>query len=304
MRRVAIFAHYDKDNIIEDYVIFYLQELKKVAEKIIFVSDSNITESELEKINNIANHAITEKHGEYDFGSYKRGYLLAKELGYLQDCEELIICNDSCYGPLYPFENMFNTMSPKKLDVWGLTINPEGMSLDNGTIKSQEFPHIQSYFVVFKPQVFKSEFFDNFITSVKKEENKELIIIKYEMGLTQLLIDNNFEYDAYCQLSKIIKSSHLKGYETLILDDKCPLIKTSIFRENFKPKFPPNYKLIETQTNYDIALIKKDVIRNKKSITFTQFVQCIFSINNTYSHKIITICGFVIKIARKKKGTS
>ena len=38
MNRVAIFAHYDKKNIIDDYVIFYILELKKIANEVIFVS--------------------------------------------------------------------------------------------------------------------------------------------------------------------------------------------------------------------------------------------------------------------------
>ena len=42
MKRLAIFAHYDKDNIIDDYVIYYLKELKKSFETIIFVSYTDL----------------------------------------------------------------------------------------------------------------------------------------------------------------------------------------------------------------------------------------------------------------------
>ena len=30
MRRAAVFAHYDKDRIIDDYVIYYLKSLKEI----------------------------------------------------------------------------------------------------------------------------------------------------------------------------------------------------------------------------------------------------------------------------------
>ncbi len=301
MQRVAIFAHYDKDNLIEDYVIYYLQELKKVADKIIFVSDSNISESELQKINNIIDNSIIGKHGEYDFGSYKRGYSLAKKLSFLDDCYELIICNDSCYGPLFQFDNLFETMSVKNLDFWGLTMNPIGKISTGNDIKEIELPHLQSYFIVFKPQVFTSNIFDNFITSVKKESTKDLIIIKYEEELTTLLSKNNFKYDVYCEHSKKIQNAHVRAYENLITEDKCPLVKTSIYRETQRPKYPPNYKILKKYTNYDITLIKKDIKRNKKPFTFKNFLQYIFSINNTYTHKTIIICGIVIKIKRKSK---
>ena len=50
MNRICIFAHYDKDNIVDDYVIYYLNALKKDFSKIIFVSDSDLPESETSKI--------------------------------------------------------------------------------------------------------------------------------------------------------------------------------------------------------------------------------------------------------------
>ena len=31
--RITIFAHFDKENVIEEYVVFYLNELKKVSNK-------------------------------------------------------------------------------------------------------------------------------------------------------------------------------------------------------------------------------------------------------------------------------
>ena len=75
MKRLCIFAHYDKDNIIDDYVIYYLNSLKEVCDDIIFVSDNNLQEEERNKLNGIVSKIIAKSHGEYDFGSYKRGFL-------------------------------------------------------------------------------------------------------------------------------------------------------------------------------------------------------------------------------------
>lgn len=84
MKRVAIFAHYSSDSKIEDHVIYYLQGLNQVTDYIIFVSDSDIKESELQKIKNITTKSIAKHHGEYDFGSYKRGFIYAIENNLLQ----------------------------------------------------------------------------------------------------------------------------------------------------------------------------------------------------------------------------
>ena len=66
MKRTAVFAHYDKNNLIQDYVVCYLSELKKCAEKIIFVSDSDVLPEELKKIEGIVEQSIIGRHGEYD----------------------------------------------------------------------------------------------------------------------------------------------------------------------------------------------------------------------------------------------
>ena len=81
MKSLCIFAHWDRDKIIDDYVIYYIKALKEVCETIIFVSDCNLEASETSKLDNIADFVLAQKHGEYDFGSYKRGFLFAKEKG-------------------------------------------------------------------------------------------------------------------------------------------------------------------------------------------------------------------------------
>lgn len=60
-KRIAIFAGYDKDNIIDGYVVYYIKELKKIAD-IIYVSDCNMLDIELEKISDYCIHIINGRH--------------------------------------------------------------------------------------------------------------------------------------------------------------------------------------------------------------------------------------------------
>lgn len=255
MNRVAVFAHYDKSNIIQEYVIYYLTELKKVCDKIIFVSDGNICEQELLKIKDIVIHSIAQKHGEYDFGSYKRGYIYAKEMDLLNNCDEFILANDSCYGPLYEFQVMFDNMQNETIDYWGVTGNPVG-------VYGEANPHIQSYFVVFKPCVFNSDIFDSFMKLVKKEVDKRSIIINYEIGLSKLLFENGFRHDVYCKSSKTLVHSHIFSAFELLKNDNNILVKTSIFRYNNLPaRIKPSLKWLKA-SNYNIRLIKSDLKYN------------------------------------------
>ena len=304
MDRITVFAHYDKNNLIQNYVIYYLKELKKVSQKIVFVSDGDISDKELSKLSGVVDYSIAKKHGEYDFGSYKRGYFYAKENGWLENCDELILCNDSCYGPLFDIEKYFEEMSSRPVDFWGNTANPKGL-------KSAFCPHVQSYFLVLKSHVFKSKIFDEFMFSIKKESHKNFIILNYEIGLTKILQGNGFNWDVYCEMSKTTPSSQVFHYKELIEKDKNPFVKTSIYRlNNVENGIYPSFKIIKKNSNYDISLIKSDIAQNlnisvknilmivKNGVCF--ILSHIFSIKNVYKklekYKRIRMLGLKIDI--------
>lgn len=72
MKRAAVFAHYDRDNIIDDYVIYYLKELKEIVEELVFVSCNELYDTEKSKLNGIADFVIAEKHDVFFIFSFRR----------------------------------------------------------------------------------------------------------------------------------------------------------------------------------------------------------------------------------------
>lgn len=253
MKRLCVFAHWDKDNIIDDYVIFYLKALKEVCSTIIFVSDCDLETIEKNKLTGIAEYVLAEKHGEYDFGSYKRGYFYAKDLGL--EFEELLLANDSLYGPFSSLATIFSKMNTKHCDYWGLTRNTFGIKL---TSKGQDFcycPHIQSYFLLLKQQTFRV--FEDFIKTIKPEKTKEEIVIKYEMGLNIVLKQNGFKNRVFINKYKHTENCTLRKCDSLIKKYKFPFVKTSVPRQglpfleiqDWKSVIPPSYpeNLIEKQ---------------------------------------------------------
>jgi O-antigen biosynthesis protein len=222
MKRIAIFAHYDKHSIIDNYVIFYLESLKKSVDKIIFVSDCILSADELKKIDHVVFKTICEEHGEYDFGSYKRGFFFLKEnyLKELNELDELVFANDSCYS-IGNFEEVFKKMSTKECDFWGMTQNTE-----------QFQPHIQSYFVSFRSRIVKSECFSLFLKKIQKEPNKHDIIKNYEVGLTKILCENGFKKESF--IDKIFEINPTLCANTFIeiMTKRMPLIKVELAIKN------------------------------------------------------------------------
>ena len=193
VKRLAIFAGYDKDNIIDDYVVYYIKELKKIAD-IIYVSDCDMLDSELEKISPYCIHIINGKHCEYDFGSYKRGFWYARVTKLIFNYDYLLFCNDSVYGPFYDLKKIVESMEKKDLDAWSMF----DCFFDHINVE-----HLQSYFIEMKKNIFLSEKFTYFMYLVTKENSKDNVLMKYEMGLTMLFKDNNYKIGGYFDSSSI-----------------------------------------------------------------------------------------------------
>ena len=266
MENIAVFAHFDKDNLIDDYVIYYLNHIRDIADKIIFVSDSSLSSEELSKISAIADDIVCEKHGEYDFGSYKRGFNLALEKGYLINADNLIFLNDSCYGPFYSLSSYFEKMQNASVDFWGLTCN-------KNVLQGVEFPcpetkntHLQTYFIVFRNNVFNSEIFKNFINSIEKKDNKFFVIADYEIGLTALLAKAGYKFFSFekTQIGVKNKNDIFKSYN----NKPFVFLKTSVLRRRpYAFVYRSWLNNIKKYSSYPTSVILNNLVRTKESVT-------------------------------------
>lgn len=185
-RRYAVFAGYSADGSVAPYVLRYLSGLKAVTDGIVYITDSPLSPEAQKQVAPYVIHGEYQRHGEYDWGSYKRGYNWLKEKNLLKHADELIFANDSAYAPLQTFRPMFNQMrSRSELDFWGNTQN-------------QRFnPHLQSYFLVFRRPVIMSKSFAAFLNGIKAQPDHSLYITKYEIKLTPFLQNLGYKWDSY-----------------------------------------------------------------------------------------------------------
>lgn len=227
-KRLAIYAAYNGKGKIDNADISYLMALTEIADDIIYVADNELLAHEEEKILGLVSHIEAERHGEYDFGSYKRGFEYAIKHNLLAHIDELIFCNSSCYAPIHSFMQMFNTMKQHHCDFWGMTE------------KHHPFHHIQSFFLVFRPTVFNSNVFIKFIRDITKQPNVQAIISKYEFGLSYALHQAGFNSKAYIPFPSENICSHVKHLTNLpeapvwLMQQGAPLLKKKIFTIQLK----------------------------------------------------------------------
>jgi CDP-glycerol glycerophosphotransferase (TagB/SpsB family) len=216
VRRVCLFAGYDRDGIVDDYVVAYVRELARHAD-VHYLADCEMRPGELDKL---APHVVSAqacRHGEYDFGSYSR---LIRQLGWecIAGYDELLLVNDSCYL-LRDLDEVFARMDARACDWWGLQAT-------KGTIATRSHPgnrfrqpipmaavrdsllrdfegeyqydfHVGTYFVAYRAPVLSDAHFRRLLESVVPGQSKKALVLKYEVGLTRHLIARGHAFDTF-----------------------------------------------------------------------------------------------------------
>jgi len=187
-RRTAVFASHSSDGRVSDRVLFYLRGLVEVVDNVVFVASNPLLPGEADRLEGLATEILAEPHAEYDFGSYKRGLRIARERNLLDSgaADEFVLCNDSCYGPVFPFEEMFAAMLRKNCDFWGATENEELASR-----------HLQSFFLVFRRRVLDDGALDSFLDGVVALPGRGGVVLRYETALTDHLRKTGFRPAAF-----------------------------------------------------------------------------------------------------------
>jgi rhamnosyltransferase len=278
LSRTIIFSHFDLGNCVRPHVLFYLQALAKLG-KVIFMSTAQLPAAESAKVAPFVVETICRPNIGYDFMSWQTGIALAGEIC---DAGELVICNDSCYAPIFAFEEMFDVMGQDDVDFWGITAN-----------RQIEY-HIQSYFMVFKQPVLERPEFWDFWRSVESQRTKEDVILRYEIGLSHLLHSLNMRSNAYFSIDSAmplmltnLKFSNILALAfqkvgdgspasidclqaryanpplsmwQMLLQARAPIVKVNLVRNASKDVRMQILDKVRTTSSYPVTLIERDLI--------------------------------------------
>lgn len=120
MRRLLIYLTYDKQNIIDDYIGYFLHSIHTIVETLVVVCNMPKIEKGLYNLSAYADEIIYRENIGLDAGGFKDA--LCTYIGWerLEDYDEVILANDSFYGPFADIAGIFDKMESRNLDFWGL----------------------------------------------------------------------------------------------------------------------------------------------------------------------------------------
>lgn len=181
-KRLFIFAGYNANNRVDAALIYYVQALSRFGDVVLYM-DCDAPKSELKKLAPYTIYAGASRHREYDFGSYKRAYIWARDNLDINKYDIMYLVNDSVFGPLMDIGPTFNKMEIIDTPAFGLVGNLH-----------HAHPHIQSWFVGLRREIFTNTWFDEFMMSVTHVPDKGSVTILYEHGLSNLITKNGLSW--------------------------------------------------------------------------------------------------------------
>jgi hypothetical protein len=132
---------------------------------------------------------ITKPNVGYDFGSWATALAVFPEIASVQ---RVILVNDSLLGPFASLSSMIEDFEQSSSDVWGATDTTE------------YFPHLQSYLLGFVGGVLAHRSVRSFWRHVRVIDDKDAIVVRYEIGLSRLLSKEGFSSRPWFSHDRIV----------------------------------------------------------------------------------------------------
>jgi lipopolysaccharide biosynthesis protein len=262
---VCIFAHFNPTGKLLRHVITYILELRASGYDVFLVSNSSIDSTSLSELSGLCALIVQRINIGFDFGAWAA---IVRNHGN-QIRGNLILANDSVIAPVGNLSTLIRRIEIISADF-------------SGVVKSYEFqPHLQSWFLFFRPAVHRSREFLKFFMDDFDIMSKEEVILKGEIKLSTGLAEAGFimgaVYDPkkYHPLLEIaqINPMHWDWYN-IVIDYKIPFIKRDLIERN-----PSNIWSIKNARKQKQLLQAAD--QNTDAIEYMRL--CIISIDNQYS---------------------
>ncbi|MGN6714460.1 rhamnan synthesis F family protein [Anaerocolumna jejuensis] len=250
-KRIGIFCYYDREGIVDQYIDFLLDDLCKCLNKLIIVINGLVSNEGMTIFEKYSNEIYIRENCGFDGGAYKD--VIIFELGDLriQEYDEIVLCNDTFYGPFASFEMIFKEMESKDADFWGMNY-----------VSNQITNHLQSYFLVFRKKIIKNSYLFKYFTYNIDSSTKNIfdIYADFEFGLFYYLYKQGCSFDSYSlnNICDIYKSSN-----ACIRDYKLPILKKRAFSPNkiVVSNVIDALKYIDEIGYYNIELILESINR-------------------------------------------
>lgn len=305
MKRLGIYFFFDKDGRGREYNFFYVRELKKVANFVLVVVNGPLDDDSRQRFAEIADEVFIRENIGFDVWAYKQAM---EHIGWknIYEYDELILSNFTCYGPVYPFSEMFDEMSLRECDFWGAAKHPEQKNFLLPNNVGWIYEHIMSYFIVVRKNMICHESFKKYWDNIPQIKTKTESTAYHETVFTRHFEKLGFKSESFVDLEKYrgrCNNGSIFYANEFLIKERCPLVKRRAFffplYENILDSSDGHQAhelmtYITKYTDYDENMIWDDILETQDISSVIRNMQLYYILGDDSQNQISGVKSIII----------
>ena len=273
--RIGIYLIYDTDGIVDEYICYYLRQMKEVVSRIVVVCNGCLSPGSRRKLKSVTEDVFCRENVGFDAWGYKEAL---EYIGWdrLSNYEELVITNYTVFGPLYSLNDMFEYMDrTSNADFWGIHRRYEDISAKYFCGRPTKHGYMPEYplsnFWVIRSSLLHSYEFKKYWDNLPPIKDYVDACLIHEPVFTKTMCDAGYIMDAYSpeKIGNVCPTPTIQNALYQMQIEKLPLIRRRVFFNPLNDFLDVGYggeltdilKYIEDHTSYDTKLIWENIIR-------------------------------------------
>lgn len=263
-RRLLIYVVYDRRGQVEDYIPYALKDLRRFCDRILVISNGALAADGRAVLETVADEVIERENSGFDIWGYKRGLDHVGEA--ISEYDEVILANDTWFGPVRPFDPVFARMDRQELHFWGMT---DHVRVEPNPFTHRDYLayHLQSYWLVARKELVASTEWNDYWAGLPVMNGYEDAVVKHEAVFTERFTSYGFVGEvAFPTITDKIEN-HAVLYAEQLLDAGCPTLKRRPFFQ--WPPYLDRLAVVGTWTlnaaaryGYPMEILMQDLARN------------------------------------------
>ncbi|MGC5169245.1 rhamnan synthesis F family protein [Microbacterium sp. DT81.1] len=263
-RRLVIYVVWDRRGEVEDHIPYALAGLREHADRILVVVNGALSPEARTKLEPVSDEILVRDNHGYDIWAHKHAldHLGAEVVEF----DEVILTNDTWFGPVRPYGPVLARMEERPVHFWGMT--------DHAREEPNPFTgrgvlhyHLQSYWIAVRATLLRSEAWAAYWRDLPDMPEYLDAVLRHEVTFTEHFASRGYTHDVAFPCGDYPTDHPALFNADLLLADGCPTLKR---RPLFHwPPFLDRHGVIGRWTmadvdryGYPVELIWRNLARN------------------------------------------
>jgi lipopolysaccharide biosynthesis protein len=225
-RRLVVYVVYDRRGGVDEYVSFALSGLREHAAEILVVVNGALTEDGRARLEPVSDEILVRENVGFDIWAHKAALDHVGER--LAEFDEVVLTNDTWFGPVRPYGPVFERMNERPVHFWGMT--DHAREEPNPFTGKGVLPyHLQSFWIAVRREMFSSPQWARYWRDLPQMPSYFDAVLQHEAVFTERFAGDGFTAEAAFPSSEYPVDHPALFAPTLLMDDGCPLLKRRPF---------------------------------------------------------------------------